>query len=488
MKLAGGSYLTAWSTYGDLDEVCARRAACCWHADTEPLRSLGRVAFAAPTCTSCPGDRLAAGLRRAPRTDRRRLGRDTDRPAVDDARRSPRSRPRPGTPSRPGVFEFSRYENCCLPGASCLWNNPSHARTGPTRSRRRPGQTVPDPTCAPTASSRNFHLRAGRGAGLPRADPAAVAVLLVAELPHFREEPTGTELGDRQPRPLAEPSGGRRAARRGRAVRRPVRDCDHDGRRGRGAGGGPGSSPPGGTRPTSTRTGSRSSSSARASTPTTTCSALSRGSRCTTTLAAGEAWLDDPGAVVLRLTPATRGSRGRERTRWQPVPERGTGADRGGLASRRPTGWRLAIRAAYPTFAAGRAGERGPGTTRPTPASSRTRTARARSATATTRGCRTSCLPGDGSFAVAFGREPRADRQGVATRTSSVETVENQIGLEAVESDRFLGSARAFLPDDPQVDDLYAVMVARRLRRVRRPAVHRGPDRAARGSTSRTRC
>lgn len=69
-------------------------------------------------------------------------------------------------------------------------------------------------------------------------------------------------------------------------------------------------------------------------------------------------------------------------------------------------------------------------------------------------------LPDDGSFIVALG--VNHERTGKASYANvSVETVENQIGLEAVESDRFVGSARAFVPGDPQVDDLYAVVVAR---------------------------
>jgi hypothetical protein len=43
-KLSGGTYLVAWSTYGDLDEVDPD-GQIVWHAATDPLRSLGRAVW-----------------------------------------------------------------------------------------------------------------------------------------------------------------------------------------------------------------------------------------------------------------------------------------------------------------------------------------------------------------------------------------------------------------------------------------------------------
>jgi hypothetical protein len=173
--------------------------------------------------------------------------------------------------------------------------------------------------------------------------------------------------------------------------------------------------------------------------------------------AAEEAWRADPGATVLRLTPTGPPTEPAQPWPVQPLPAMGSGTDE--------EAWRgavdrlgEAIAAAYPTlfpieaesndwffetyscladnYCSGEIRDR--------------YYARVPSLT----------LPGDGSFAIAFG--VNHERTGKASYANvSVETVENQIGLDTVESDRFVGSARAFLPDDPQVDDLYAVAIAR---------------------------
>ncbi len=66
----------------------------------------------------------------------------------------------------------------------------------------------------------------------------------------------------------------------------------------------------------------------------------------------------------------------------------------------------------------------------------------------------------DGSFAVAFGVNHQ--RTGKASYANlAVDTVENLIGVDSVNSPELVGSARAWLPDHPQVDDLYAWIVTR---------------------------
>lgn len=69
-------------------------------------------------------------------------------------------------------------------------------------------------------------------------------------------------------------------------------------------------------------------------------------------------------------------------------------------------------------------------------------------------------LPLDGSFAVAFGVNHA--RAGKALYSSfSAQAWRHNIGLESVDSRQMVGSARAYLPDDPLADDLYAVVLAR---------------------------
>lgn len=69
-------------------------------------------------------------------------------------------------------------------------------------------------------------------------------------------------------------------------------------------------------------------------------------------------------------------------------------------------------------------------------------------------------MPDDGTFAVVYG--VNHERTGKASYSNfAVDTVEAAIGLEAVNSRDMVGSAREFLPDHPQADDLYAWVVAR---------------------------
>ena len=70
-------------------------------------------------------------------------------------------------------------------------------------------------------------------------------------------------------------------------------------------------------------------------------------------------------------------------------------------------------------------------------------------------------MPTDDSFAVAYG--VNHERTGKATYSNvAVDTVTNMIGLEAVNSVQMVGSAAAFLPGHPQVDDLFVQVFARR--------------------------
>lgn len=69
-------------------------------------------------------------------------------------------------------------------------------------------------------------------------------------------------------------------------------------------------------------------------------------------------------------------------------------------------------------------------------------------------------LPVSDTFAVAFG--VNHERSGKASyANASVDTVLNLIGLRGFDSSTMVGSARAFLPDDPQADELYAWVIAR---------------------------
>lgn len=69
-------------------------------------------------------------------------------------------------------------------------------------------------------------------------------------------------------------------------------------------------------------------------------------------------------------------------------------------------------------------------------------------------------LPTDDSFAVAYG--VNHERTGKATYSNvAVDTVTNMIGLEAVNSVDMVGSASAVLPAHPQVDDLFVQVFAR---------------------------
>jgi len=69
-------------------------------------------------------------------------------------------------------------------------------------------------------------------------------------------------------------------------------------------------------------------------------------------------------------------------------------------------------------------------------------------------------LPSDAPFAVVYG--VNHERTGKATYSSfSLQTYEGQIGIESVDSTMMPGSAAFYLPDEPLVDDLYAWTLSR---------------------------
>lgn len=163
----------------------------------------------------------------------------------------------------------------------------------------------------------------------------------------------------------------------------------------------------------------------------------------------------DPGIVPVRLTPRT--PRPAALHPLEPLPPRGSGTDEG-TWTEAVDALEAAILAEYPTFAV-------------------------TVDTMTSKGVITyDCLEGpytvcgdlssriflrspkevmpSGSFAIAFGVNHQ--RSGKATYSSfAVQAYEHNVGLAAVESDEMPGSARAFLPGHPLVDDLYAVVVSR---------------------------
>jgi hypothetical protein len=171
----------------------------------------------------------------------------------------------------------------------------------------------------------------------------------------------------------------------------------------------------------------------------------------------GQQYLEDTQSTVLRLTPPGPEQAPAEPHPLQPLPEKGAGVTEEGL---RPSldALEAAIAAAYPGFTPIRAES----TAYDFP----------------TYECLAEdfcsgeirdryyarvpnfLLPDDGTFLVAFG--PNHERTGKAVYSNcSVNTIVNQLGLATVESDVFPGSAAAYVPADPFVDDLYAVVVAR---------------------------
>ncbi|MEQ1500756.1 MAG: hypothetical protein ABMB14_00930 [Myxococcota bacterium] len=69
-------------------------------------------------------------------------------------------------------------------------------------------------------------------------------------------------------------------------------------------------------------------------------------------------------------------------------------------------------------------------------------------------------LPTDDTFVIAYG--VNHERTGKASYANvTIESVANMTGLAGVDSPQFPGSARTVLPDEPKVDDLYLVVIAR---------------------------
>ncbi|MEZ4235765.1 MAG: hypothetical protein R3F59_06295 [Myxococcota bacterium] len=169
-----------------------------------------------------------------------------------------------------------------------------------------------------------------------------------------------------------------------------------------------------------------------------------------------DAWVADAGFTVYRLTPDAPEQEPAEPHPPQPLPPQGTGTDEAWL---QPEVDALgdAIRAAYPDrFAVDGTSE---------------------AAVFGTYDCiegghcafeirdryYAALLPieiPEGTFAVAYGvNHARSGKATYANVAVNAET--NHLGLDVVEDDAMVGSARTYLPDAPHVDDLYAVVVAR---------------------------
>jgi hypothetical protein len=167
-----------------------------------------------------------------------------------------------------------------------------------------------------------------------------------------------------------------------------------------------------------------------------------------------EAWVADAGIEVLRISPVGPEAPPREPHPLQPLPPQGADTDES-MWAEQVEALGEAIRAAYPD--------------RPVVESE------SQAAVFETYECLPDCafesrdryyaavppvtLPPD-QFLVAYGVNHA--RTGKATYANvAVNAEANHLGLDVVESDEMVGSARAYLPDGDGVDDLYAVVVAR---------------------------
>lgn len=172
--------------------------------------------------------------------------------------------------------------------------------------------------------------------------------------------------------------------------------------------------------------------------------------------AAAEAWYADPGLTLLRLTPKDP----RPVTRPHPYPElpkRGTGV------TEKP--WRdaldaleAAVRDHYAPLVAARRLAR-PTLKVPVHCISQGRCA-AEIHDRHYGSVEPFTLPDEDTFAVVLG--VNHTRTGKASYSNvAIHTVEHALGLTSVEDPDLVGTARGFLPDHPQVDDLYAWVLAR---------------------------
>ncbi|MCA9491290.1 MAG: hypothetical protein KC621_15270 [Myxococcales bacterium] len=170
---------------------------------------------------------------------------------------------------------------------------------------------------------------------------------------------------------------------------------------------------------------------------------------------AGAAWMADPGARVLRLTPVEERAVAEPHPR-QPVPQGGSGTSEQAWASAEAA-LGDAIVNGFPGFFVFEQ------TSNPlfeeTYDCLATLTCFGESSDRYNARIPAFFLWDDGSFVLSWG--VNHGRVGKAAYSSvAINTVVNQIGLDAVDSTGMPGSARAFL-DDPLVDDLYVVAVAR---------------------------
>ncbi|MCB9686514.1 MAG: hypothetical protein H6735_15845 [Alphaproteobacteria bacterium] len=170
---------------------------------------------------------------------------------------------------------------------------------------------------------------------------------------------------------------------------------------------------------------------------------------------AGAAWMADPGATVLRLTPLVERPVAEPHPR-QPIPPGGSGTGEEAWASAEAA-LGEAILGGFPGFLVFEQ------TSNPLREETYdclpTLTCFGESTDRYNARIPSFFLWDDGSFVLSWG--VNHGRVGKATYSSvAINTVVNQIGLDAVDSTGMPGSARAFV-DDPLVDDLYVVAVAR---------------------------
>jgi hypothetical protein len=171
----------------------------------------------------------------------------------------------------------------------------------------------------------------------------------------------------------------------------------------------------------------------------------------------GDAWNQEPGFTVLRVTPDGPESAPVAPHPLQPLPPRGSGTDEEGLrAALDLLGGSIAFRYRGRPVVAGTS----------QPFVYETYTCIEQGYCAFDMQDRYYAkllpvhLPADGTFLVAYG--VNHERSGKASYANlAVNDQFNKMGLEAIESDVLPGSARPFLPNHPDGDDLYAVVVTR---------------------------
>lgn len=354
-----------------------------------------------------------------------------------------------------GVFTTGDLEDCCAPGVSCLWNNPSTPYVT-VALPPAPDQAQPDFGTDADGRSRTFHLRADEAVVMLGPTPPAAAYFSVQTYLQYRPTAFGVKsvLGATGPSTnhltVAASRGGpawdvpvARVTTADAAVERRVVGwlvaagwdaadivVDH-------------------VPPDLVRLGVGAGDDS-----------LGVVSRVAVfeDAARGEAWLAAPGWEVLRLTPPGPAADAVEPQPRDPVPRRGSGSDE--------EAWRPSVDALEAAVLAAWPGEVA------VPQESRPFDFEVYDCVTEPGGCSGNTqdryyakvprfyLPGDGSFLVAFG--VNHGRVGKASYSNvSVNSIEGQIGLASLDTPELVGSARPFLGGDPRVDDLYVAVVAR---------------------------